>query len=364
MKTIQFTRVRFIFIGLSILLLVGGLAGTLLQGGFNLGVDFQAGISLRVAVNSTSADIESVRVSVAGIDGSQVQTVGQPEDRQFAVRVRDDGTIDNFSVVMSDRIIGALESEFGSGSVEELENTYVGPRFSEDLTRNTVLLTVLAMTLIIAYIWFRFQLGYAIASITALVHDVAFMLVLIGTFRIEVSTATIAAILTIIGYSLNDTIVIFDRIRENERLLRDKGIETIINASISQSLSRTLITSITTLLAVTAIYIFATGTVQIFALNLIIGVIVGTYSSVFIASPVLLGWRNAGRSRKARGDAARRGAPASGSRATTAPGTPAAASPSPDLSAEEAERVRQELQRKRAGSAGRSSSRAKRKKKK
>ncbi len=362
MNTIQFTKVRFVFIGISILLLAGGLAGTLVQGGFNLGVDFQAGLSLRVAVDSSSATIESVRDAVASVDGSQVQTVGQPEDRQFVVRVRDAGTIDSFSSVMSERVLSALSSEFGIGSVEELENTYVGPRFSQDLTRNTVLLTVLALTLIVAYIWFRFQLGYAMASITALVHDVAFMLVLIGTFQIEVSTATIAAILTIIGYSLNDTIVIFDRIRENERLLRDRGIETIINASITQSLSRTLITSITTLLAVTAIYIFATGTVQLFALNLIVGVIVGTYSSIFVASPVLLGWKRTARSRRSRRDAERRGAPTiaseSGDTGSSESSTKA------ELSAQEADRIREELRKKKAGGAGRSSSRAKRKKSK
>ena len=363
MNTIQFTKLRFVFIGISVLLLAGGLTGTLLQGGFNLGVDFQAGLSLRVGIDSGRADIESVRDAVVGIDGSQVQTVGQPEDRQFVVRVRDDGAIASFSSVMSARVLEALGSEFGSGSVEELENTYVGPRFSEDLTRNTVLLTVLALTLIVAYIWFRFQLGYAIASIAALIHDVAFMLVLIGTFQIEVSTATIAAILTIIGYSLNDTIVIFDRIRENERLLRDRGIETIINASITQSLSRTLITSITTLLAVTAIYIFATGTVQLFALNLIIGVIVGTYSSIFVASPVLLGWKRAGRNRRSRADAERRGAPTSGAGgADDAAGSDAGAET--QSAAQDADRVREEMRKQRAASAGRSSSRAKRKKKK
>lgn len=368
MKTVQFTRVRFVFIAISLLLLGGGLAGTLLQGGFNLGVDFQAGLSLRVGIDSSSATIESVRAAVAGIDGSQVQTVGQPEDNQYVVRVRDAGTIDSFSSVMSDRVLADLRSEFGASSVQELENTYVGPRFSEDLTQNTVLLTVLALTLIVIYIWFRFQLGYAVASIAALVHDVAFMLVLIGTFQIEVSTATIAAILTIIGYSLNDTIVIFDRIRENERLLRDQGIEAIINASITQSLSRTLITSITTLLAVTAIYIFATGTVQLFALNLIVGVIVGTYSSIFVASPVLLGWRNATRNRKAREDSSRRGSPSvartekADASSGAAPGT-ASAQPS-QTSTQEAERVREELRRKRAASSGKSSSRAKRKKKK
>jgi preprotein translocase subunit SecF len=361
MKVIQFSKIRFVMIAVSVILIGAGLAATLLQGGFNLGVDFQAGLSLRVAVDSTGATTETVRDAVAAIDGTQVQTVGEADARQFVIRVRDAGEIESFSSTMSERILNALGTEFGSGSITELENTYVGPRFSEDLTRNTVLLTSLAMALILVYIWFRFRLGYAAASISALVHDVAFMLVFIGAFQVEVSTATIAAILTIIGYSLNDTIVIFDRIRENEHIMRESGFETIINTSISQSLSRTLITSLTTLLAVAAIYVFATGTVQLFALNLMIGVVVGTYSSIFIASPVLLGWRRAARKRKSKKDAERRGAPVTGRSLQDAKqATPAA---NTQVTEAEKERVLEELRKKRATSSGRSTSRSKRKKK-
>ena len=361
MKVIHFTKIRFVMIALSIIVIGGGLAATLVQGGFNLGVDFQAGLSLRVEIDNADANTESVRDAVASIEGTQVQTVGPEEDSQFVVRVRDAGEIDSFSSVMSERILSALGSEFSTGAITELENNYVGPRFSEDLTRNTVLLISLAMALILLYIWFRFRLGYAAASISALIHDIAFMVVFIGAFQIEVSTATIAAILTIIGYSLNDTIVIFDRIRENERLMRESGFETIINTSISQSLSRTLITSLTTLLAVGAIYVFATGTVQTFALNLMIGVLVGTYSSVFVAAPVLLGWRRVVRKRKSKQDADRRGAPVSGRALDDAKqATPAAET---QVSAAEKERVLEELRKKRAVSSGRGTPRSKRKKK-
>ncbi len=360
MKTIRFTRIRFIAIAVSVLIIGVGFAATLLQDGFNLGVDFQAGLSLRVEVDNPDASTESVRAAVAGIEGTQVQRVGDEDARQFVIRVRDAGEIDSFSAVMSERILNELSSDFGSGTVTELDNNFVGPRFSEDLTRNTVLLTSLALGLILVYIWFRFRIGYAAASIAALLHDVAFMLVVVGTFQIEVSTATIAAILTIIGYSLNDTIVIFDRIRENERLMRESGFDTIINASITQSLSRTLITSVTTLLAVTAIYIFATGTVQLFALNLIVGVIVGTYSSIFIASPTLLGWRRAVRKRKTKQESERRGAPVSEKRLEQAKA--AAPAEETQISAAEKERVLEEIRKKRATASGRSTSRSKRKK--
>ena len=155
-----------------------------------------------------------------------------------------------------------------------------------------IYLTAFALLLILAYVWFRFKLAFAVSAIIALVHDVAIMLGFIGTFQMEVSTATIAAVLTIIGYSLNDTIVIFDRVRENIGILREESFENIINASITQSLSRTLITSLTTLLAVLAIFIFGTGAIKDFALNLIVGIFVGTYSSMFVASPILLSWIN------------------------------------------------------------------------
>jgi preprotein translocase subunit SecF len=150
------------------------------------------------------------------------------------------------------------------------------------------------------YIWFRFRLGFAVSAITALAHDVLIMLGFIGTLGLEVSTTTIAAVLTIIGYSLNDTIVVFDRIRENQGFLKGDRFDNIVNTSITQSLSRTIITSLTTLMAVAALYVFGTGAIKDFALNLIVGILVGTYSSIFIASPVLLGWTNAAQKRKAK----------------------------------------------------------------
>jgi len=191
-----------------------------------------------------------------------------------------------------------LEEAFGEGSVVIKQSEYVGPRFSRSLAEQSISLPLLALVLILLYIWFRFKFGYALSAITALAHDVLIMLGFIGATQLEVSTTTIAAVLTIIGYSLNDTIVVFDRIRENEGLLQGRDIEDIINTSITQSLSRTLITSLTTLLAVTALFVFGTGTIKDFALNLIVGILVGTYSSVFIASPVLLDLRRKGERRK------------------------------------------------------------------
>ena len=386
-KVINFTKLRYIMFAVSIVVILGGLVSTVLQDGFNLGIDFQAGLTQRVQVApvgfSVSYDgVDDVTINVenenmvtevrseegvetytfsfaeyktigaltaklnsidgvsaemkldAGIESSrvvtglkypqelgvdpvgvnvrndddqeyieidqvreamrslnlpQVQVVGADYHQEFLIRTEDPAG--DQKDILEKSIRELLEKVFGEGTVIVKQSEYVGPRFSRTLAQQSISLTVLALALILIYIWFRFKFGYAISAIAALTHDVLIMLGFIGTVQLEVSTTTIAAVLTIIGYSLNDTIVIFDRIRENEALLQGRDIDDIINISITQSLSRTLITSLTTLLAVLALYSFGTGAIKDFALNLIVGIIVGTYSSVFIASPILLGWR-------------------------------------------------------------------------
>ena len=386
-KMIRFTKLRYYMIAVSVVVIIAGIAATVGQGGFNLGIDFQAGLNQRVQVapvgftvsytgeddatlnvqgetmvvevrseegvntyelpfsqhgtlrnlsgaldglENISTDliadqtigsslivtglrypqelgdspvqvnvrnddpdnylqIQQIRDALNELDNPQVQVVGTAFHQEYLVRV-EDPTGDKKDQLETD-IRRLLEESFGNGSVVIKSSEYVGPRFSQTLAQQSFSLTLLALVLILIYIWFRFQFGYAISAIVALTHDVLVMLGFIGATQLEVSTTTIAAVLTIIGYSLNDTIVIFDRIRENEGLLQGRDIEDIINTSITQSLSRTLITSLTTLLAVTALYTFGTGAIKDFALNLIVGIIVGTYSSVFVASPMLLGWR-------------------------------------------------------------------------
>ena len=287
-NAIGFSRARLPFIYLSACLLVGGIVTTVVRGGFNYGIDFRAGVEQRVTISESDATVEDVRVALEELSSIQVRSLGEARAGQFIIRVQDPGTTDNFVDVTAARILELLRERFES--VEETALVYVGARFSARLTQQVSLLTSLALGLILIYLWFRFRLGFAVSAIVALLHDLGIMLVFIGVTQIEISTATVAAVLTIIGYSLNDTIVIFDRIRENEELLREMPYSKIIDASITQSLSRTLITSLTTMLAVVAIYIFSTGTVQNFALNMIVGIVVGTYSSIFIASPTLATW--------------------------------------------------------------------------
>ena len=289
-KIVQFTKIRLLMIVLSLVVIGAGLIVTITKNGFNLGVDFQAGLNLQVEIqsSSTAVSITSLRDVLSTFDGLQVQVIGADELQRFTIRIRDDGSIADFSNQMRDEISATLAATFGTSAVDILGEDYVEPRFAADLALNTTLLIVVAMIAILIYLWIRFRFAYALSSLTALIHDIAVMVFFLGSFQIELTSATIAAVLTIIGYSLNDTIVIFDRIRENEKLITDSPFSHVINISITQSLSRTIITSVTTLIAVTSIFIFTTGAIQDFALTMIVGIFVGTYSSIFIASPVLL----------------------------------------------------------------------------
>ncbi len=291
-KVINFTKSRFIWLTISIVLIVAFWVGTFAQGGFNFGIDFKAGLSQRIAISGAD-DIASVKDALSSMEALQVQTVGDSGENNYMIRVGEDESVENFQAQAEKEILDNLEAAFGAGSVEVLSTEFVGARLAGNLSSQTIFLTIVALALILVYIWFRFRLNYAVSSIAAIVHDVLFLLGFIGVLQLEFSTATIAAVLTIVGYSLNDTIVIFDRIRENSRLLKDKKFFEVINISITQSLRRTLITSLTTFIAVLFIFVIGTGTIKTFALSLIVGIIVGTYSSIFIASTILLGWHNA-----------------------------------------------------------------------
>jgi preprotein translocase subunit SecF len=310
MRVFHFLKYGKLTMILSFLCITGGIVATIVQGGFNLGLDFQAGLSQAVHIEGVKAPIDQVRTALQDIDGVQIQETGSAGSQEYIIKVKQQGNVDDaaFQEDMHTRISRALDTVFGAQSVRDLQSEYVGPRFSSDLASQTILLTVFALVLIMGYCWFRFKLGYAVAAIFATIHDTLFMVGVIGAFQFEVSTATVAAILTIIGYSLNDTIVIFDRIRENTTLLRESPFSVIINTSTTQSLSRTINTSVTTLLAIIALYIFGSGDVQQFSLNMIIGVVVGTYSSLFIACPVLHSWRKAAERKRKKKEAKRTGA--------------------------------------------------------
>ncbi|MBN2617957.1 MAG: protein translocase subunit SecF [Spirochaetales bacterium] len=288
-RNFNFTKHKYFGIISTALIVLGFIYTFAVNGGFNLGIDFKAGVNQQVAISSTEiVPRTDVLDTLQGLNGVQVQQIGAKADNNFVIKVQDSGE-DNFQSSIVAAIKTALEAKFGSSTVTVLSTEFVGGSFSSNLTKDVILLTLFALILILAYVWVRFHLNYAVSAIVAIFHDVFFLLAFIGVSGLEVSTGTIAAVLTIIGYSLNDTIVIFDRVRENNKHLSGE-FETKVNTSLNESLSRTIITSLTTLIAVTSIFVLADGQIKDFALSLIVGIIVGTYSSIFVASSVVIVW--------------------------------------------------------------------------
>lgn len=191
---------------------------------------------------------------------------------------------------MSDAAFAALQSSTGLGGFHVIQNDNVGPQIGSELRTKGVLAMVLSFLGMLSYIWYRFELQFGIGAIVAVVHDFMITLGLYALFDYEFNLPTIAAFLTLVGYSVNDTVVIFDRVRENRRRHRRRPLEEIINTSINQSLSRTILTSGTTLLVVVCLFVYGGEVLQGFAFILMIGVIVGTYSSIYVASPFTLLW--------------------------------------------------------------------------
>ncbi len=259
------------------------------------GYGFPATLSLK-ATNLNFAitgdvSIDQVREGLSDLGSVQVQTVGNDENQVFQIKL---GTNEgDTQESMEKAVSSAFEKTFGKGFVI-LESNFVGPKFSKSLIYGSLIAVLVAMVLILFYIWIRFRIAYALSSLIALTHDVLLLLGFIALFQFEVSSTTIAAVLTIIGYSLNATIVIFDRIRENSGLMKTKSFKDVIEHSVTQSLSRTVISSFTTVLAVLPLAIFASGTIKLFAINLIFGIVIGTYSSNFIA-PSFLYWISHGK---------------------------------------------------------------------
>ncbi|MBN1798527.1 MAG: protein translocase subunit SecF [Spirochaetales bacterium] len=249
------------------------------------------------------ATLTDVRNLLGSIEGVNLQVVGEPEQQEYIIRANVPETDSNEAEagesntdvyeLLGKKIIELFQEKYGTEQVLIKQSETMGAQLAQVLAMNSVYYILIALVLILIYITIRFKITYAVGAIVALVHDVLIMLGFICVLKIEISTATIAAVLTIIGYSLNDTIVVYDRIRENFSLLKDHTLDDIIDTSITQSLSRTIVTSLTTLIAVIPLYILITGTSNIkdFALSLIVGIVVGTYSSIFIASPVVLGWQ-------------------------------------------------------------------------
>ena len=280
---------RKIFYVISAAIIVAGLASIGIHGGLKMGIDFAGGNILQVDLLDTSAGIGEVRDVLIGTGyGNNVQRIDDPQKNIFILRTLARER-DNDKIIQD--IKDALVDRFGSGNVIFERVDIVGPRISKDLLRSAYLIGIVALALILLYTSFRFRFRFGVTAIIALFHDVLVVLSFVSFFGKEMDTFVLAALLTIIGYSMNDTIVVFDRVRENLKSSKAyEEYELTFNSSINQSFSRTIITSGTTLLALIALFIFGGNMMRDFAFALIVGVIAGTYSSIFVASALVVDW--------------------------------------------------------------------------
>lgn len=231
-------------------------------------------------------DVEGVRTALAGLADVSVKMAGSGTDEVFQIRVGDSGD-GRTSMDLQQSVVTALADAFGADNVAIIKTDFIGAQFSGSLVWQSVLLVLAALFLIWIYATIRFKWDFALASVIAITHDALVIISFIAWSQMEFNTVTLAAILTIIGYGINDTVVVLDRVRENTRLMNTKNFMDIVNQSQSDCFGRTMITTVTTLLAVTALCIFTTGSIHDFALALIIGIISSAYSTVMITSAFL-----------------------------------------------------------------------------
>lgn len=282
----QFLEFRTRAYVVSALVILSGLTSIGMSGGLRYGIDFAGGLALRarfeqpVVIEDVRAAIESV-----GITGAEVQTVGS--GAEVLVRAPVDESAD--SDMLANQVQAALQAH-AEGTVTMLSADMVGPKVGAELKAQALKAIILSLIAIVLYVSARFEFRFGIAAIVTLAHDVLVVVGVLAILEREMSLSIVAALLTIVGYSLNDTIVVFDRIRENTKLMRRRDYMDILTRSINQTLGRTIITSLTTLLPVTVLLILGGQVIKDFATALLAGIMVGTYSSVFVASAILAEW--------------------------------------------------------------------------
>tara|TARA_B100001964_G_scaffold59882_1_gene67961 strand:+ start:2347 stop:3288 length:942 start_codon:yes stop_codon:yes gene_type:complete len=278
---LEFIGKRTIFFAFSVLLILASLS-LFVARDLNYGIDFQGGILIEVRVDKAGKLGEMrQQLSNLGLGEISLQEFGAPTDILIRVQKQEGGEKAQQTAI--DKVKQAL----GPG-VEYRRTEFVGPKVSEELFRDGVLAVVLAMLGILIYIWFRFEWQFGLGAIIALTHDVLSTIGIFALTGIEFNLSTVAAILTIAGYSINDTVVVYDRVRENLRKYKTLSLPELLNNSINETLSRTVMTSVTTLLALLSLYILGGEVIRGFSFAMIWGVVIGTYSSICLAVPLLL----------------------------------------------------------------------------
>ena len=296
-REIDFVGKRKIFITISLVLIVISLISIFTKG-FNFGVDFVKGTEIIILVKDPKFTVDQMREKLSAIDPeyskariTKVTSAGGTGDYskfQIVLKQFFEKAVDK------EKFVNELKKVFGNLEVSAESFRAVSGVAATELKLASWNAAILAIILILLYITFRFQFSFAIGAVAALVHDALITLGFYSMFSIEFNSAVVAALLTLLGYSLNDTIVVYDRIRENLKRFRGKPIENVVNRSINEVISRTINTSLTTFMVVFVLYLFAGVVLKPFAFGLTVGVIVGTYSSLYIASPIIIGWLGRG----------------------------------------------------------------------
>ena len=250
--------------------------------GLNFGIDFKGGSLIELRSSDTKINVTSLRDNLSQLDLGDISVKNFGNETDFLIKFEKNDKKNVIEIIKS-----SLDKSFGNNfSFRRVEN--VGPKVSSELLKSGIIAITVALFLMLIYIWIRFEWQFSLGAILALFHDVIVTLGLFSLLGLEINLSIIAAVLTIVGYSMNDTVVIFDRVRENLRKYSDIKIFELTNISINETLSRTLITSVTTLLALSSIFFFGGEILKGFSLAMIFGVIFGTYSSIYIANTVLV----------------------------------------------------------------------------
>ncbi|MCI5102091.1 protein translocase subunit SecF [Phaeobacter italicus] len=279
-----------LWLGISAVMIIVGFASFALQG-LNYGIDFRGGTTIRTE-STTAIDVGAYRdalqpLELGDVSISEVFDPTFEEDQHVAmvrIQAQDDG--EAISGDQIEEINKALDTVAPGIKFVSVES--VGPKVSGELVQTAVIAVALAIGAVLIYIWLRFEWQFALGAVAALVHDVVLTIGVFSELQIKFDLAIIAALLTIVGYSLNDTVVVFDRVRENLRRYKKKPLAEVLNISINETLSRTMMTSVTTLLALVSLYVLGGDVIRGFVFAMIWGVIIGTYSSIFVASTILL----------------------------------------------------------------------------
>jgi preprotein translocase subunit SecF len=288
MKTINFMGLRKVTTIFSALLLLASIT-TFVVNGMHFGLDFTGGTQIQVSYSETP-DLEEIRSLISEAGYQNFEVVNFRTDQDVQIRIQETGAADFDQVeaaASADRVVEFLQQN-SSSEVEILGSGFIGSQVGEELREQGGLGMLVALIMIMVYIALRFQYKFSVGAVAALAHDVLITLGFFSLFQIDFDLTVLAAVLAVIGYSLNDTIVVSDRIRENFRILRKSDPVELINISITQTFSRTIITSLTTLLVLLALLLFGGEMIKGFAIALIVGVMIGTYSSIYVAANVLL----------------------------------------------------------------------------